>query len=160
MNITKEILMDNLHVVAVGKDLFYNMKLIFGIDGQILSEEIYRTVSLEELPNFIVSGNMLDAWKDSDKSLQTAKEFFYHSLVIDGKRVFLKPIQFNRLAKHKIIGGDYSIFTSDLGVVVNYKPGKFEDFKMLHQAIHWITEIHHPAQQVKKLSKLISSIGD
>lgn len=152
--------MDNLHVVAVGEDLFYNMKLIFGIDGQILSEEVYKTKSLEEIPNFIALGNMLDAWKDSDKSLQTAKDFFYPYLVKDGKKVFLKPLQLNRIANHKIIGGDYSIFTSDLGVVVNYKPGKFEDFKMLHQAIHWITEIHHPAQQVKKLSKLISSIGD
>lgn len=160
MIITKETNMNILHVVAVGKDLFYNMELIFNDEGQIQSELIYKTSTIEAVPHNIVLGNMLDAWKDSDKSLQTAKEFFYHSVVIDGKRVFLKPIQLNRIADHKIIGGDYSIFTSDLGVVVNYKPGKFEDFKMLHQAIHWITEIHHPAQQVKKLSKLVSSIAD
>lgn len=151
--------MNILHVVAVGKDLFYNLELIFDDEGQIKSELVYKTSTIEAIPHNIVLGNMLDAWKDSDKSLQTAKELFCHSIEIDGKRVFLKPIQLNRIAKHKIIGGDYSIFTSDLGVVVNYKPGKFEDFKMLHQAIHWITEIHHPAQQVKKLTKLISSIG-
>lgn len=152
--------MNILHVVAVGKDELYNLELIFNEEGQIQSELVYKTSTIEAVPHNIVSGNMLDAWKDSDKSLQTAKQLFCHSVEIGGKRVFLKPINLNRVAKHKIIGGDYSIFTSDLGTVVNYKPGKFVDFKTLHQAIHWITEIHYPAQQVKKLTKLISSIGD
>lgn len=152
--------MNNLHVVIAGKTKFLNLKLVFGIDGFIQSEEVYYTETIEDVPNnLIYQGNMLDAWQASDKTLQAAKEIFYHNVKEGVLRIYLKPLVLKRIANHKIIGGDYSIFTSDLGVVVNYKPGGFKDFKMLHEALNWITEEHYPAQQVKQLSKIISSIS-
>lgn len=117
----------------------------------------YNTDTLEKLPNQIVSNAELYSFGCTQRKAKDILDAFFPKVQIQEILLHAKLIEFTNL-NGRIHGGQYTIYTDKLPIIVNYKPGGNEQFKNLYDALYWITNIHYPAQAIKEVTKRIQTI--
>lgn len=121
------------------------------------SYHLSNTVTLERIPNQIVSEDELYSFGCTQRKAKDILDAFFPTVEIQGTTLYANLLDFTDL-NGRIHAGQYTIYTDKEPIIVNYKPGGNEQFKNLYDALYWITNIHYPAQVTKTVHKLLKII--
>ena len=121
------------------------------------SYHLSNTVTLERIPNQIVSEDELCSFVSTQRKAKDILDAFFPTVEIQGTTLYANLLDFTDL-NGRIHAGQYTIYTDKEPIIVNYKPGGNEQFKNLYDALYWITNIHYPAQVTKSFRKLLKII--
>ena len=116
-----------------------------------------NTVTLERIPNQIVSEDKLYSFGSTQRKAKDILDAFFPTVEIQGTTLYANLLDFTDL-NGRIHAGQYTIYTDKEPIIVNYKPGGNEQFKNLYDALYWITNIHYPAQVTKTVHKLLKIV--